>query len=358
MGHRVFWRPVTVVVAAAAIACSFVAAVATPAIATASPASPIETFATTPTEQEAYNRMVALKSTYPNGMPWTNDNYYRSDVLGGGYGCAAFSFVLSDAAFGSNPATYYDVLDWSQVRVGDILRINGNTHSVVVLAVNANSVTVAEGNINSSIFWGRTISKSSIASGFTYGVTRYADYAPSAAFPDVVQGEWYCGAIDWAVENKVMGGYPNGLFGPDTSITRAEMSQVLYSVAGKPAADTSLIDRFADCSSSEWYVDSVSWALGQGVFFGYTGTANFGPDDDITREQLAVVLWRQMGEPTGTGDLTQFPDGGDTDPWAVVAMRWAVGEGLITGFTDTGMLAPRGDLTRAQAAAIMMRYLS
>ena len=101
--------------------------------------------------------MLALQSQYPNGMTWNNDNFYASQVLGGGYGCAGFAYILSDAAFGNNPSQTYYSLDLSQVRVGDILRIYNDTHSVVVLEVSSGGVTVAEGNINNSIYWGRFI---------------------------------------------------------------------------------------------------------------------------------------------------------------------------------------------------------
>lgn len=123
-----------------------------------------------------YNRMIALKSQYPEGTPWTNDNFYawNGGHFYGGYGCSAFVFMLSDAAFGSKPARIdYDVT-FDKVRVGDILRVNGDSHSVIVLRVNADSVVVAEGNYNGTVHWGRTMSKTSVNNA-TYLLTRYAD---------------------------------------------------------------------------------------------------------------------------------------------------------------------------------------
>lgn len=126
-------------------------------------------------EDPIYAKMIALKEEYPEGMKWTNDNYYawKGGIYSGGYGCAGFAFMLSDAAFGSLPARKHT--DFSKVRVGDILRINNDTHSVIVLEVKMDGVIVAEGNYNSSIHWGRGISFSSIKETGTYVLTRYED---------------------------------------------------------------------------------------------------------------------------------------------------------------------------------------
>jgi hypothetical protein len=115
--------------------------------------------------------MIALKSTYPDGTPWDNSVYYgwKGGIYSGGYGCAGFAFMLSDAAFGDAPAK--KVYDTSNIRVGDILRINNDTHSVIVLSRNGDTLTIAEGNYNSSVHWGRTLSIS--GTGIDYILTRY-----------------------------------------------------------------------------------------------------------------------------------------------------------------------------------------
>ena len=126
-----------------------------------------------------YNAIIALKSKYPQGYPWTNNNEYvwgSSIAIGLGYGkftgrgCCAFAMLASDAAFGNIPA--YKFTEKSQIRVGDILRINNNTHFVIVLKINGNSkYVIAEGNFNSSVNWERVIDLN--ATGFDYGYTRY-----------------------------------------------------------------------------------------------------------------------------------------------------------------------------------------
>ncbi|MCM1160708.1 MAG: Ig-like domain-containing protein [Roseburia sp.] len=125
------------------------------------------------TEKQVYADMIAMKSKYPEGMKWTNANYYawKGGIYSGGYGCAGFAFAISDAAFGDLPARKHT--DFSSIRVGDIVRMNNDTHSVIVLEVKENGVVVAEGNYNSSVHWGRQISFSAIRSTGTYVLTRY-----------------------------------------------------------------------------------------------------------------------------------------------------------------------------------------
>ncbi len=125
--------------------------------------------------QDVYNRMVALKGEYYEGRHWTNDDFYRSVVGPGGYGCHAFALILSDAAFGNLPI--HEHHDVNNIRVGDILRVNNNTHTVIVLEVHPDYLIIAEGNYNSSIHWGRKLNRSGLAVDFIW--TRYPDSSSS-----------------------------------------------------------------------------------------------------------------------------------------------------------------------------------
>lgn len=142
---------------------------------TTTKATPTPTTARKLTEQEVYNAMITLKSQYPDGTPWNNDNKYvwkasnRKNYTG--RGCAGFAFMLTDAAFGNAPATKHT--DFTNIRVGDIIRQYGDSHSVVVLKVNANSYTVAEGNMNGTVYWGREVSKEEAQTMSTYIYTRW-----------------------------------------------------------------------------------------------------------------------------------------------------------------------------------------
>lgn len=132
--------------------------------------------ASVPTQEQAYASMIALKSSYPEGMRWTNDNFYgwKGGVYSGGYGCAGFAFLLSDAAFGELPARKVTGFQYSDVKVGDILRINNGSHSVIVLEVHEDNVILAEGNYNSSIHWGRSLSRQEVMNA-EYLMTRYPE---------------------------------------------------------------------------------------------------------------------------------------------------------------------------------------
>ena len=127
------------------------------------------------TERDVYEKMIAFKTRFYEGRPFTNDNYYQwnGGIFRGGYGCAAFVFMLSDAAFGDALAEQHT--NFHQVQVGDIIRMDYNTHSVIVLAKSSNGVIVAEGNYNGSIHWGRQITFSEIEETGTYIMTRYTN---------------------------------------------------------------------------------------------------------------------------------------------------------------------------------------
>lgn len=145
------------------------------------------TYDALPTQQSVYNTLISFKTKYPEGTPFTDiegDVSYKSytsttiipHVTYEGRGCVAFAFELSDAAFGDLPGRYS--FDFDNVRVGDIIRLNDDGtgtkgHSFVVLEVNSDTITVCEGNYNSSVHWGRTISRSDALANWNYMITRY-----------------------------------------------------------------------------------------------------------------------------------------------------------------------------------------
>ncbi len=128
-----------------------------------------------PTESSAYKAMIKMKSKYPEGKKWTNDNVYhwKGGVYSWGAGCMGFAFALSDAAFGSLKARMVPLTEYDGLQVGDILRINNDTHSVILLKVDEDEVTIAEGNYNSSVHWGRTLSRQEVEEITDYVLTRY-----------------------------------------------------------------------------------------------------------------------------------------------------------------------------------------
>lgn len=125
---------------------------------------------------QVYKDIIAMKSQYPEGTTWTNDKYYawKGGVYFGGFGCAGFAFMLSDAAFGNLPARKHT--NFSDIKVGDVLRMNNDTHSVIVLEINDDNVIVAEGNYNNKyVHWGRKVRRSEIQKTGDYVMTRYAE---------------------------------------------------------------------------------------------------------------------------------------------------------------------------------------
>ena len=125
------------------------------------------------TDESVYQAMMAKKADFPEGMHWTNDDFYawNGGVFSGGYGCAGFAFLLSDAAFGKLPARQTAV-DYDALRVGDVLRVNNDSHSVIVIEIYDSYVVLAEGNYNSSIHWGRTMTRSQVEAA-DYVLTRW-----------------------------------------------------------------------------------------------------------------------------------------------------------------------------------------
>jgi len=122
---------------------------------------------------EIYNAIISFQASYPEGTPFTNSDYrtFRGGTYRGGYGCAGFAFMVSDAAFGDLPMR--KVYSMNNIRVGDMIRCYGNSHQVVVLSMDANGITVCEGNFNGTVHWGRYISYGELSSNFDYVMTRY-----------------------------------------------------------------------------------------------------------------------------------------------------------------------------------------
>jgi hypothetical protein len=179
--------------------------------------------------------------------------------------------------------------------------------------------------------------------------------APSASYKDLEQGQWYQDSVDYVIENKIMEGNANE-FNPYGDITRAEMVTILYNMEGKP--EVTAESTYPDVANDIWYKAAVMWAADAKVADGY-GDGTFGPTDTITREQVAVMLYRYAAfkgqDVSARASLESFADGSEVDSWAQDAMEWAVAAGLING-KDGNMLAPTAEITRVEVAAIIARY--
>ena len=189
----------------------------------------------------------------------------------------------------------------------------------------------------------------------TISVTFRDKEIPGLPFVDVAPDAWYFDAVRYAYENSLMVGTSPNAFSPNGMTTRAQIVTILWRLVDSPAGETPV--DFADVDPAAWYGEAVRWAAGQGIVGGY-GNGSFGPNDPVTREQLAAILYRfaqHMGYDTeGQADLSGFTDLAQVSTYAREAMAWCVDAGLLSGTSPT-TLSPRGQATRAQTAAVLMR---
>lgn len=180
---------------------------------------------------------------------------------------------------------------------------------------------------------------------------------PKADFSDVPADAWYAEAVQYVYENGLMTGTSNTTFSPDLTTSRSMIATILWRMAGSPVVNYAM--DFADVPADQWYAEAVRWASSEGIVGGY-GNGSFGTGDPITREQFAVMLYRfaqKQGYDVSAGENTNilsYTDVSAVSEYAIPAMQWAVGSGVITGMGDT--LAPQGETTRAQAAMMLMRF--
>lgn len=179
----------------------------------------------------------------------------------------------------------------------------------------------------------------------------------TADFSDVPADAWYAEAVQYVYENGLMTGTSDTTFSPDLTTSRSMIATILWRMAGSPVVNYAM--DFADVPADQWYAEAVRWASSEGVVGGY-GNGSFGTGDPITREQFAVMLYRfaqKQGYDVSVGENTNilsYTDVSSVSEYAIPAMQWAVGSGVITGMGDT--LAPQGETTRAQAAMMLMRF--
>lgn len=175
------------------------------------------------------------------------------------------------------------------------------------------------------------------------------------SFTDVKSNDWYYSSVRYAYDNGLFSGVSHDSFGPGDSMDRSMLATVLYSLDGKPAAGKS---GFADVADGAWYADAVAWAAEHGIVSGVGGGA-FTPGGTITREQLAVMLYRYAQykgyDVSKTADLSGYADQDKLSDWAAQAVQWACGSGLMAG-RSAAQLAPEGTLTRAEAATMLKAF--
>ena len=179
-------------------------------------------------------------------------------------------------------------------------------------------------------------------------------------FTDVKEGDWFYEAVLYVYHRGIMQGTGETAFSPYGDTTRAQLAAILWRLEGSPAPTGG--NSFTDVPAGQYYTEAVVWCSGAGLMDGYGG-GRFGPLDPITREQLAAALYRYAGykgwdvSMGGNTNILSYADAFDVSEWAIPAVQWACGAGLMNGTTD-GRLNPQGKATRAELAAMLMRALT
>ena len=174
----------------------------------------------------------------------------------------------------------------------------------------------------------------------------------------MAEDDWFHDAVAYVYENGLMTGTSATTFSPGTATSRAMMATLLWRLADSPSVDY-LMD-FTDVEADTWYTEAVRWAASEGIVEGY-GNSRFGPNDTITREQMALMFQRYARwlerDVSARAELDGYADADAVSAWALEAMEWAVAGGLISG-TGGNMLSPQGSASRAETATLLTRFCS
>ncbi len=184
------------------------------------------------------------------------------------------------------------------------------------------------------------------------------DESQEMKFKDVSPNDWFYSSVMYVNKNGLMTGLNETEFGPVQSLARAQFAMILYRMNGSPAVDYT--NKFKDVSAGIWYTDPIMWASNKGVVTGYSN-GNFGPGDNINREQMAVMMYRyaktQGYDVSASVELGNYKDGANVSGFAKQAMQWCVAEGIITGKYNGTQLDPQGNAIRAECATIIRRFV-
>ncbi|MGN1308027.1 MAG: endonuclease [Faecousia sp.] len=228
--------------------------------------------------------------------------------------------------------------------------VSSLTHngSAVSVSNNSYSFTLSK-NASLVVTWGTS---SSTVQG------RNSETEVTLPFTDVSEGDWYYEYVKYVYTNNIMSGITETQFAPNVNLKRAEWAAALYAVDWEP--QVTYTAKFTDVSESDWYAKAVIWASNVGVVNGM-GDGTFAPNNNITREQLAVMLYRYANyigyDTSKRASISAYSDASSVSSYATEAMRWAVAEGIINGKTAT-TLVPQGNATRAECATMIVRFLN
>lgn len=309
---------------------------------------------------------------FTNGANMWNENEYKieKDTYPYTVTLSAYTYVPPAPGGSGSSATVNSVkatngsfaISDKNAKAGDTVKITPKANEgyvvdqVTVTDKNGNNITVTQNADGTYSFVMPAKSAQPVDVKVTFKLDDGEKDCPSEKYTDVDQDKWYHEGVDYAIKNGLMEGVGSNLFAPDATTTRAMVVTILYRLDGEPAVTKDI--PFADVPAGQWYSNAINWAAANGIVDGY-GNGKFGPDDTITREQMAAILYRYASykgySVSDLANLTGYTDAASVSEWASTAMRWAVAEGLIEG-TSATTLSPSGDSTRAQVATILMRF--
>ena len=319
-------------------------------------------------------------------VTWQSDNANVATVEGGtvtavSAGTATITVTTEDGAktatctvtvsrysSGGGPTTYAITAPDAEngtVRVSPSRASRGTTVTITVTpdeGYELESLTVLDSRDNEITLTDKGDGKYTFTmpSGHVTVEASFAEIAPEPLpFGDVDDGDWFADAVRFVYENGMMNGVSETDFAPHATTSRSMIVTILYRLEGEPVVDDAM--DFTDVAGDAYYAEAVRWAASEGIVGGYGGGL-FGSDDAVTREQLAVILYRyavykgydvSIGEDT---NILSYADFADLSEYAIPAMQWACGAGIVNG-TSESTLTPQGEATRAQVAAMLMRFL-
>ena len=280
---------------------------------------------------------------------------------------ATCTVTVSRYSSGGGPTTYAVTAPDAEngtVRVSPSRASRGTTVTITVTpdeGYELESLTVLDSRDNESTLTDKGDGKYTFTmpAGRVTVEASFAEIAPEPLpFGDVDDGDWFADAVRFVYENGMMNGVSETDFAPHATTSRSMIVTILYRLEGEPVVDYAM--DFTDVAGDAYYAEAVRWAASEGIVGGYGGGL-FGSDDAVTREQLAVILYRyavykgydvSVGEDT---NILSYADFADLSEYAIPAMQWACGSGIVNG-TSESTLTPQGEATRAQVAAMLMRF--
>ena len=270
---------------------------------------------------------------------------------GGGSGSSSYAVSVSSVSNGSVTVSPKNASKGATVTITVAPNEGYELGSLTVTDANGNRISLTNAGDGKYTF---TMPSSKVTVTATFTAVEEIP-GQVGSFTDVNTDDWFAEAVQYMLDNEMMNGTSATTFGPNTTTTRGMIVTILYRLEGEPDATAS---SFTDVASNMYYADAINWAAANGIVNGITTTA-FGPDNAITREQMAAILYRYAQykgyDVTASNDLGSYTDASQISAYATAAMQWANAEGLITGNTTT-TINPIGNATRAEVATILMRF--